>query len=173
MGAGVALVCVVGLGLMAGDGPHVQMMLAMFAVAVVTAVTATGLAGADPALDRTGAVDWRARRAAHVVAIGTLATVLGLVAGPPAATEVVVRGAVGLTGLAALGATLLGSGLAWCLPVVWTVAAISALSARVPPPAPLVTWPVQPPDTTAAMVAACVLGAVGLLVYAVRGPRAQ
>jgi hypothetical protein len=57
--------------------------------------------------------------------------------------------------------------------MVWTVAAVSALLASQPAAAPLVTWLVQPPDTTAATVAAGALGLGGLLVYALRGPRTQ
>jgi hypothetical protein len=169
-GMGVAVACVVGLGLVAGDIAPIRLLLAVFAVTVVCAVTATGLAGPDPALDRTAARDWRLRRAAHVVAIGGLAVVLGVTAGPPVATEVVVRDAVGLTGLAALGTTVLGGGLAWCLPMTWSVAAASAFLTSMPTPAPLVTWPVQPAGTTAATVAAGVLGLVGLLTYTVAGP---
>lgn len=172
-GAGVALVCVVGLRLLAGDSPLVQQMMAVLAVALVTAVAAAGLAGVDPGLERTAALDWRVRRSAHVVAVGVLASVLGVVAGPPIPAEVVLRDAVGLTGLAALGVTLLGGGLAWCVPMAWTLAAVVGWLASQPPVAPLVTWPLQPPDTTAATVAAWTFGLGGLLVYAVRGPRAQ
>ena len=172
-GAGVALACVVGISLLAGDNPTLQLVLALFAVMAVTAVTATGLAGPDPALERTAALSWWWRRAAHVVAIGVLAAVLGVLAGPPVTTEVAVRDAVGLTGLAAVGATVVGGGLAWCVPMVWTVAAVGALLASNPPAAPLLTWLVQPPATTAATVAAGALGLGGLLAYALRGPRIQ
>jgi hypothetical protein len=172
-GTGIALACAVGIGLLAGDHPNIQLMFAVLAIAAVTAVTATGLAGADPALERTAALSWWWRRTTHVVAIGVLAVVLGVVAGPPVETEVLVRDAVGLAGLAALGATVLGAGLAWCVPMAWTVAAVGALLASNPPAAPLLTWLVQPPATTAATVAAGMLGLGGLLVYAIRGPRAQ
>lgn len=172
IGVGIALVCVVGFGLMAGDTPYFQLVLAVFGLAAATAVTAIALVGQDPALERTAALDWRWRRALHVVAIGGLAVALGIV-GPPLATELVVRNAIGLAGLAALGVTVLGGGLAWCLPMAWTIAAVSALMASQPAAAPLVTWLVQPPDTTAATVAAGVLGLGGLLVYAIRGPRVQ
>jgi hypothetical protein len=172
-GAGVALACVAGLRLLAGDSPIFQEMLAVLAVALVATVAAAGLAGVDPALERTAALDWRVRRSTHVVAVGVLTAVLGVVVGPPMSAEVVVRDAVGLTGLAALGVTLLGGGLAWCVPVTWTVVAVSAWLAARPPVAPLVTWPFQPPATTAATVAAWTLGLGGLLVYAARGPRAQ
>lgn len=172
-GAGIAFACVAGLGLLAADSPGLRLVQAVFAVVLVASVTATGLAGPDPALDRTAALDWRWRRAAHVVAVGTLAAVLGMVAGPPVPAEIVVRDAVGLAGLAALGATVLGAGLAWCLPVVWAVAAVAALMAGEPAVASLLTWPVQPPGTTSATIAAWTLGLAGLVVYAARGPRAQ
>lgn len=170
VGAGTAIVCVAGLGVLASDG--LELVMAVFAAAAVTAVTATGLAGPDPALERTAAVDWRLRRVAHVVAIGVLAVVLGVTLGPSVTTELVVRNAIGLAGLAALGATVLGAGLAWCLPLTWTVVAVSALVGSNPVVAPQVTWLVQPPGTTA-MVAAVVTGVAGLLAYTVRGPRAQ
>lgn len=173
VGAGVALACVTGIGLLPNDSVHLRLVLAVFAVVLVAAVTATGLTGPDPELDRTAALGWWWRRGAHVVAIGGLAAVLGVVAGPSAPAEIVVRDAVGLAGLAALGATVLGAGLAWCLPVVWALAAVSAFMASHPPAAPLLTWPTQPPDTTAATVAAWTVGVLGLLVYALRGPRTQ
>ena len=84
--------------------------------------------------------------------------------------EVVARNAIGMTGLAALGVTTLGAGLAWCVPVGWTVLGTTALLASRTPPAPLLTWPVQPDGTAAATVAACVLGAAGLVTYAQAGP---
>ena len=88
------------------------------------------------------------------------------------ATELLVRNTIGLTGLAALGASMLGGGLAWCLPMTWTTVAVTvAVSAR-EPGAALLTWPVQPAGTTAATVAAIVLGAGGTVVYAMIGPPA-
>lgn len=171
LGAGVALAAVVGLGLLAGANPESRLLLAVFAVTVGVAVTASGLAGPDAALERTAALDWRWRRAAHVVATGGLTSALCVLAGPQAATEVLVRDAIGLSGLAALGAAVLGGGLAWWVPLVWVVAAMSMFMTSQPPVAPALTWPFQPPDTPAATVAAGVLGLAGLLVYAVRGPR--
>jgi hypothetical protein len=173
VGVGTALACVAGLGVLAGDEEGMRRVMAVFAATAVTALTATGLAGPDPALERTAAIDWRIRRVAHVVAIGVLAVALGVALGPPVTTEVVVRNAIGLAGLAALGATVLGAGLAWCLPLTWTVVAMSAWLGSRPVVAPQVTWLVQPDGTTAATVAAVVTGVAGLLVYAFRGPRAQ
>ena len=169
-GAGVAAACVVGLGLLAGDGETNRLLLAVFAVTVVCAVTATGLAGRDAALERTAARDWRLRRAAHVVAIGGLAVALGVTVGPPLATEVLVRDAAGLAGLAAFGAAALGGRLAWCVPLGWSLAATSVFLASRDMPAPLLTWPLQPAGTAPATAAACVVGLAGLLVYVERGP---
>lgn len=170
----IALACVVALGVLASNSDAVQtrFVLVLFAVTVAASVAATGLAGPDPALDRTAAVPWWWRRTAHVAAIGVLAAA-AVVLSRDVPDEVVVRDAVGLTGLAALGATLFGGGLAWCLPTGWTAVAVTALLASPLPAAPLLTWPVQPPDTPAATVAAGVLGAVGVLAYAVRGARVQ
>jgi hypothetical protein len=173
IGVAGALACVLGIGLLADGSDVTRTLFAVFAVLAVTAVTASGLAGPDAALERTAALDWGWRRAVHVVAVAGLGVLLGVLAGPPAATEVVVRAAVGLSGLAALGVTLFGGGLAWCLPIAWTTVAVIAMMAGYPPAAPLVTWLVQPPGTTAATVAAVVLGLVGLGVYTAKGPRAQ
>ena len=174
LNTGMALGAVAALGLLATTTgtPMARTVLALFAVTMAVAVAAPSLAGPDPALERTAALDWRWRRAVHVVALGAVTAgavaVVGVIADVPGA--VVVRNAAGLTGLAALGATTLGGGLAWSVPVGWSVAGVAALLAARIPPAPLLTWPVQPADSGAAMVAACVLGAAGLAAYALAGP---
>jgi hypothetical protein len=172
-----ALASAVALGLLAAgsDTAFPRLVLALFAVTVVVSVAATSLAGPDPALERTAALDWRVRRAVHVVAVGAVTAgavaALGVLTDVPA--DVVVRNAAGLTGLAALGVVALGGGLAWCVPVTWTVVAVTALLASRTPPAPLLTWPVQPGGTGAATLAAYVLGAAGLGAYALAGPSAR
>jgi hypothetical protein len=171
---GIALAAVAALGGLAAasDAGPTRVVLALFAVTVVVSVAATSLAGPDPALERTAALDWRVRRTVHTAAVGAVAAgavaVLGVATDLPA--DVVVRNATGLTGLAALGVVVLGGGLAWCVPMTWTVAGVTAVLATRTPPAPLLTWPVQPADSGAATVAACVLGAAGLVAYAVAGP---
>ncbi|MFC4858225.1 hypothetical protein [Actinophytocola glycyrrhizae] len=170
---GIALAAAAALGGLAaaGEAGFTRTVLTLFAVTVVVSVAATSLAGPDPALERTAALDWRWRRAVHAVAVGVLASavaLLGVVTDVP--SDVVVRNATGLAGLAALGVTVLGGGLAWCLPMGWAVTAVTAALATRTPPAPLLTWPVQPSGTGAATVAACVLGAVGLTAYALAGP---
>lgn len=168
-----ALAAAMAIGWLAdrADAPQLRLNLAVFMVAAVAAVAATGLAGADPALERTASVRWPARRSAHVVVmaaatVGVAALVVGL-------DRVVVRNVAGLTGLAALGVVALGGGLAWCLPLGWAVVAAMATLASPTPGAPLVTWPVQPGDSVPATWAALALGVGGTVAYALLGPPAR
>jgi len=169
----IALASVAALTALAvlSDVEFTRTVLALFAVTVVVSVAATSLAGPDPALERTAALDWRLRRTAHAVAVGVVASsvaVLGVATDVPA--DMMVRNVIGLTGLATLGVTMFGGGLAWCVPMAWTVAGVTAVLATRTPPAPLLTWLVQPADSGAAMVAAGVLCAAGLVAYALAGP---
>ncbi|MGB3437517.1 MAG: hypothetical protein WBA97_02090 [Actinophytocola sp.] len=171
---GVALAAVAALGGLAAaaDSGLTRVVLALFAVTVVVSVAATSLAGHDIGLERTAALGWRVRRTVHTVTIGAAAAgavaTLGVATDVPA--DMVVRNAIGLTGLAALGVAVLGGGLAWCVPMAWTVGGVTAILATRTPPAPLLTWLVQPGDSWAATVAAYVLGATGLTTYALAGP---
>jgi hypothetical protein len=133
-----------------------------------------GLGGQDLALDRTAAIRWVPRRAAHVllagaVVAGVLLTVQTMGA-PLATTAFVVRDSAGLMGLVALGATLSGSQYAWTLPFAWL-----SFSFFAPPPtsAPMqvVKWMLLPPGTAAGTWTALVLTVVGTAAYAVAGPR--
>lgn len=149
------------------DGsPHVT----AFAAALGTAVVATGFGGHDLALDRTAAFGWPPRRAAHLLVGGAVVTALLLAAGLTAENAFVLRDVVGLGGLAALAAVVLGARAAWTLPVGWT-----GVTLVVPPgtdwPTRLLTWPVQPTGTTSATVTAVVLACTGLLAYAWFGCR--
>ena len=165
-----ALASAVALALLTAwsDAEITRVVLALFAVTAVVSVAATSLAGPDVDLERTAALDWRWRRTVHAVAVGVVAAASVAALGMP--SDVVVRNAIGLTGLAALGVVVLGGGLAWCVPMTWTVAGVTTVLATRTPPAPLLTWPVQPAGTGAATVAACVLGVAGLVAYALAGP---
>jgi hypothetical protein len=164
----VAVACAVGLSLPDHTAPEFEQLMALFAVAAVVAVAGIALGTPDPALDRTAALPLHRHRVLHLLGVGILAAGSGLLLGP---ANVVVRNAVGLTGLTALAVVLFGGGLAWSLPLGWTV--LTALASLAPgrPPAPLVTWPFQPAGTTAATVTAYVLGGMGVLAYARNGPR--
>jgi len=123
------------------------------ALAITAAVSAlaTGLTGQDADLDRTAAWPWPAYRLAHVVAIASIAAVLVACAAP---LPFVVRGCVGMTGLAALGAALFGGHLAWTLPCGWFAVMFFTDS-----------WLLAPPDSLAAFWAACAFGVIGTAVY--------
>ncbi|MFF0296692.1 hypothetical protein ACFYST_23275 [Kitasatospora sp. NPDC004614] len=133
-----------------------------------------GLGGQDAVLDRTAAIRWAPRRAAHVLLIGAAAgaAVLAVQAVGPelASVSVVVRDSAGLAGLAALGAACWGTTYAWALPTGWL-----AFTMLVPPlggvPGRVGMWLIQPAGTTAATVTASALLVVGTTLYAAAGPR--
>jgi hypothetical protein len=152
-------------------------MLALLAVLAATLAVGPGLAGPDADLDRTASIPWPPRRAAHLVAAG--AAVTGMVAATwltgeqlaPAAQ--VVRDAIGMTGLIALGAATLGASQAWIPPLSWTLLSWTVMALpwpSSPTSRQVLTWMLQPTDTTPATVTALLLGAIGLLAYAVHGP---
>ncbi|MFF0390182.1 hypothetical protein ACFYS8_16070 [Kitasatospora sp. NPDC004615] len=133
-----------------------------------------GLGGQDAVLDRTAAIRWAPRRAAHVLLIGAAAgaAVLAVQAVGPelASVSVVVRDSAGLAGLAALGAACWGTTYAWALPTGWL-----AFTMLVPPlggvQGRVGMWLIQPAGTTAATVTASALLVVGTTLYAAAGPR--
>jgi hypothetical protein len=152
-------------------------LLAPLAVVAATLAAGPGLAGPDVDLDRAAAIRWPPRRAAHVVAAG--AAVVGMVAATwsigeqPVSAAQVTRDAIGMTGLVAFGAATLGATRAWVPPLSWTLLSWSVMA--LPSPAAgtfrqVLTWMLQPADSRPAMVTALVLGATGVLAYAVLGP---
>ena len=156
--------------------PAVGVELPPLALAVGAAVATGGLAGADPLLERTAAVDWRIRRLLHVLilaavvvwAFQAIESVGGQQLLPISAA---LRDGAGLTGLAALGVAVIGVSLAWLFPVVWCAAAMMT------PPSSLavtqaITWLLQPTSSTTATITAIVLGLGGSLCYAILGPLA-
>jgi hypothetical protein len=162
------------------DHPQPRGVLALLAVLAGTAATAPGLAGADVDLDRTAAIAWPPRRAAHVVVAG--AAVAGIVATTAltgdalALAGTIARDATGMTGLVALGAATLGASRAWLPLAAWVLLALpftAPFGTR--PTGPtyklLLTWMIQPTDTTSATAAAVSLGVVGALAYALFGAR--
>jgi hypothetical protein len=157
---GVMLVATLGFWAIGHHDPR----LPALTIGLGVSVAAGGLGGQDTDLDRTAAIAWAPRRALHLA--GIVAVMSGLVfATDLSVGEVIVRDCVGLTGLAALGAALLGRQLAWCPPVTWTLCSITSLV-----PDEIVAWLVQPPGTTAATLTAAVLGIAGTACYTVSGP---
>ncbi|MFI6279718.1 hypothetical protein [Streptomyces sp. NPDC050988] len=133
-----------------------------------------GLSGQDLALDRTAALRWVPRRAAHVLLAGAVVAAALLpvqtMSAPMATTAFIVRDSAGLMGLVALGAALSGGQHAWTLPFAWLMFSFFA-----PPPtsAPMevATWMLLPPGTAAGTWTALALTVVGTTAYAVAGPR--
>ncbi|QSB12981.1 hypothetical protein JQS43_15085 [Natronosporangium hydrolyticum] len=148
----------------------------MISITVLVAVVAFGatLAGADDALERTGAVNWQVRRAGHLaLATAVIVGMLLLTTVTDARFEpltLVVRNTVGLVGLVALGAALFGAALSWLPPLGWTLVAIMPFmqpSERLG--TQLLAWLIQPTDATAAAVCATALAVAGLFAYSLRG----
>ncbi|MFJ9448408.1 hypothetical protein ACIRRH_42385 [Kitasatospora sp. NPDC101235] len=176
--AAVTLVALAVWAFTRGDGTGATDAMdptAFFVLAASVAAGSVGFVGQDLALDRTAAIRWVPRRAAHTVLIGAVAgaALLAVQAVGPkfVPTEVVVRDSAGLVGLAALGAVLCGAHLAWTLPTGWL-----AFSVLVPPLPPntvgkTVGWMTFPPGTEASTWAAVALLVTGSTLYAVAGPR--
>ncbi|MEU5701121.1 hypothetical protein [Streptomyces aurantiacus] len=156
-----------------GAGPA-DPRLPVLVLATGTMAASVGLGGQDLALDRTAAISWLPRRAAHVLLAGAVVAAALLtvqtMGESMADTAFVVRNSAGLMGLAALGAALAGAQYAWTLPFAWLAFALSA-----PPPTnvpmQMATWMLLPPDTTTATWTALTLTAAGTAAYALTGPR--
>lgn len=157
------------------DDPRLRLPIAVLAAAAATVALGPGLTGADPALERTAALPWRSRRAAHALigigSVGLLLTGAALIG--PQWTEVglVVRNAAGLGGLVALGAAGLGADRAWLAPLIWVAPAVVRGPVADGPAEEMLTWMVQPPGSAAATVTAAILGCAGILGYAAFGGR--
>ena len=77
----------------------------------------------------------------------------------------------GLTGLAGLGAALLGTRLAWQLPISWTAVQAILGGADESTWHQVLFWLVQPADSRAAAITAGLLFVSGVIAYALRaGP---
>ncbi|MFF3373134.1 hypothetical protein ACFYXF_09245 [Streptomyces sp. NPDC002680] len=152
-----------------GDPRPIVLVLATGAMAA-----SIGLGGQDLALDRTAAIRWVPRRAAHVLLAGAVvaAALLAVQAmgGETATPAFVVRDTAGLMGLAALGAALSGAQYAWTLPFAWLSLAFVA-----PPPTNtpirVATWMLLPSGTATATWTAVALTVAGTTAYAITGPR--
>jgi hypothetical protein len=147
--------------------------MVVLTVLLLVAVLTASLGGADDALEGTASLPWPWRRVAHLLA-ALLVIVLVLLATRVTGARfapgwLVVRDAAGLLGLTALGAAAIGTAKAWFLPLGWTLAAI-LFPRSGPMVGEILTWPAQPPASTAAAVTAALFALAGLMAYAVAGP---
>lgn len=155
------------------DKPDASSTMVIPTVLLVAAGVGHTLSAADDELERTAALPWPPRRAAHLLA--ALAVIVALVLATRATgarfgpAAFVVRDAAGLLGLIALGTAVVGTARSWFLPLIWALAATVF-----PQPAPLLaaiaTWQHQPPDSRPAAITAAVLAFAGLLAYTATGP---
>ncbi|MFJ8935112.1 hypothetical protein ACIRL0_05265 [Streptomyces sp. NPDC102365] len=157
-----------------GGGGPVEPGPSVLVLAAGAMAFSVGLSGQDAALDRTAAIRWVPRRAAHVLVAGAVVAAMLLavqtVGEDMATAGFVVRDSAGLMGLVALGAALAGGQYAWTLPFAWLSFAFFA-----PPPTStpmeVATWMLLPPGTAAGTWTALVLTVVGTAAYAVAGPK--
>ncbi|CAM5241125.1 hypothetical protein GCM10010329_44960 [Streptomyces spiroverticillatus] len=157
-----------------GDGGPADPRLSALALTVAAMAVSVGLGGQDPALDRTAALAWIPRRAAHLALGGVLAgaVLLGVqvLSGQETSVGLVVRDAAGLMGLVGLGAAWCGRQYAWLPAFAWLAVSF------VVPPSPdgatqVLTWMLSAPEAPGAAWTAGVLGAGGLVAYGVGGVR--
>ncbi|KPI22495.1 hypothetical protein OV320_1532 [Actinobacteria bacterium OV320] len=157
-----------------GSGGPGDPRLPVLVLAAGVMAASIGLGGQDLALDRTAAIRWVPRRAAHVLlcgaVVGTVLLTVQSTGEDLATTAFIVRDSAGLVGLVALGAALSGGRYAWTLPFAWL-----SFSFLAPPPtnAPMrvVSWMLLPPGTAEGTWTALVLAVAGTAAYAVAGPR--
>ncbi|MFG2469566.1 hypothetical protein ACGFXB_29485 [Streptomyces canus] len=157
-----------------GNAGPVDPRLPVLVLTTGAMAVSVGLGGQDLALDRTAAIRWMPRRAAHVllagVAVAASLLTVQTMGVSMATTAFVVRDSAGLMGLVALGAALSGGQYAWTLPFAWLSLVFFA-----PPPtsAPMhvAMWMLLPPGTAAGTWTALVLTVVGSTAYTVAGPR--
>ncbi|WP_405984997.1 hypothetical protein [Streptomyces sp. NBC_00872] len=176
------LVCAVFIWSLPRSGTSGDPRMVALLLTSVVAVASTGLSGQDLALDRTAAIRWAPRRAAHVLLIAALAvavllalsalSVLSAPGGEPVPVAYAVRNSAGPAGAAAIGAAVWGGRYAWTVPFGWCLTAFFVpvpVSGGVP--AQVATWMLQPSGTPAASWTSAVLAVGGGLVYALAGPR--
>ncbi|MFF5142885.1 hypothetical protein ACFY6U_24665 [Streptomyces sp. NPDC013157] len=161
---------------LAGDGGGAPADPRLPALVLATGAMAAsiGLGGQDTELDRTAAIRWVPRRAAHVllsaVAVAAVLLAVQTMGKDLAAAEFVVRDGAGLIGLAALAAALSGGPYAWTLPFAWLSFA-SFAPARTNTAMEVAGWLLLPPGTATGTWTALVLLLSGTTAYAVAGPR--
>ncbi|MET8029104.1 hypothetical protein [Streptomyces avermitilis] len=159
-----------------GSGGPGDPRLPVLVLATGAMAASIGLSGQDLALDRTAAIRWVPRRAAHVLlcgaVVGTVLLTVQAMGEDLATTAFVVRDSAGLMGLAALGAALSGGQYAWTLPFAWlSFSFFAPASTSAPLPLQVANWMLLPPGTAAGTWTALVLAVAGTAAYAVTGPR--
>lgn len=167
-------------------GPQKRELALVLAPLLVSAAIGAGLRSHSPDLDRTSARPWWPLRTAHLAGCTALAALTALVvpvfAGAHAAygadggheAEAIVRNVLGLTGLAALTAVLLGARLSWLPALLYALPAYLAADGTVTHGLPaLWTWLMQDGSQPSGWWVTCGLFAAGSALFAWRGPRPE
>ncbi|MFE5595416.1 hypothetical protein [Streptomyces sp. NPDC056549] len=158
-----------------GLGHTARLPVVVLGPLLAAAVIGTGLHTPSDELDRTAVRAWWPRRGAHLLAVTALATALLALAvpghpeafGAPAA----VRNTLGLTGVAAGGAALVGARLSWLPPLLLVAAVYLAAPAEPGGAAAWWAWPMQPGPEGGAWTVAAGAFTAGTALYAWRGAR--
>jgi len=158
------------------DRRDVSETLTVLTVALALAPMIPTLAGADDALESSAALPWPRRRALHLIACFVVVAAAlactratGAWFGP---TWQVVRASAGLTGLIGLGAALLGTRLAWQLPISWAAVQVIFGARDGSIRSQVLYWLVQPVNSRASAITAGLLFLSGVIAYTLRaGPR--
>jgi len=131
------------------------------------------LAGSDPELEHTTTRATATGRTAYLTAATAVAVLLvaAATAGPLDGPErlMLVRNLIGLTGLAAVGAAVIGARRAWTVAATWALGALT-VGPRLTAPASLLTWPVQPASWQSVLTAAAT-ALLGAALLGFRGAR--
>lgn len=145
------------------------------AAALGTAVTlAATLHSPTPELEATCPSPWRAWQGMHAAVVLLAGTAL-LAPALPATTYgagVLLRGFLGLLGLALLAALVVGPRLAWTLPCAYAATVYLAAGAGDAALRSVWAFQQQPAGNTAAWFTALILAAAGLLAWTAGGPQA-
>ncbi|MER8232531.1 hypothetical protein [Streptomyces sp. NPDC094049] len=166
----VAVAALARLGGGALDDPRLATLVLVMGMTAVS----VGLGGQDLALDRTAAIGWMPRRAAHLLLCGAFVGGVLLAAqslsGQPVSFSFVARNSAGLLGLVAVGAAWGGVAYAWLPPFAWLSVSLVAPSST-DTASQVLGWMLREPGAQAATWTAVVLAVVGTTVYVVGGPR--
>ncbi|MGQ4365945.1 hypothetical protein [Streptomyces sp. SAS_272] len=135
-----------------------------------------GLGGQDLDLDRSAAIRWAPRRAAHVLLggaiVGAVFLTVQTLGQDLTTTAFVARDCAGLAGLTALGAAVAGGRYAWAFPFTWLAFAFLAPPSATSVPVKVATWMMLPAGTPEATWTALCLAVFGTALYASVGPEA-
>lgn len=141
----------------------------------VAGVLATTLGSPDEWLDRSTPTPWLRIRAAHLVIAASLGGLTLATAGLSQpeffGAPAMARGVVGLLGMAALSAAVIGARASWLAVLVYASTVYLAAPRTPGGTAAVWAWPMQPTRITTSFIAAGVLFTAATAVHAAFGAR--